>query len=57
MRTVEETRKRIQDVQSCIKKKEAYRKKEAGMTGGGPPTEVTFKPWELTVSDTFTSAK
>lgn len=31
--------------------KEAYRKKEAGMTGSGPYTEVTFKPWELTVND------
>lgn len=53
LRTVEETRKRLQDVQSCIKKKEAYRKKEADMTGGGPPTEITFKPWELTILSTI----
>lgn len=31
--------------------KEAYRKKEASMTGGGPHTEVPIKPWELTISD------
>eukprot|EP00105_Crassostrea_gigas_P034081 XP_019918229.1 PREDICTED: uncharacterized protein LOC105349154 [Crassostrea gigas] len=23
------------------------------MTGGGPPTEVTFKPWELTILSTI----
>lgn len=23
------------------------------MTGGGPPTEVTFKPWELTILGTL----
>lgn len=33
--------------------KEAYRKNESGMTGGGPYTEVTFKHWELTILSTI----
>ena len=53
VRTVEETKKRIQDAQSYIQKKEACRKREACMTGGGPLTEFRFKPWEMTVSFQF----
>ena len=49
-RTVEETKKRVQDSQTSIKKKEASRKKEASKTGGGPRPDVLFKPWELMVS-------
>lgn len=41
---VEKTLKRLQDVQSCIKKKEAFRKKKAGMTGGGPLHRSLLKP-------------
>nr|XP_034299453.1 uncharacterized protein LOC105331836 isoform X4 [Crassostrea gigas] len=52
-RTLDETKKRFQDAQSAIKKKEAFRKRETNKTGGGPPPEVNFKPWELTILSTI----
>ncbi|XP_062620184.1 uncharacterized protein LOC134281773 [Saccostrea cucullata] len=54
-RTTDETKKRIQDVQSSIKKKEAFRKREAMKTGGGPLAEVQMKPWELVLLSTIPS--
>eukprot|EP00105_Crassostrea_gigas_P040150 XP_019924298.1 PREDICTED: uncharacterized protein LOC105331836 isoform X2 [Crassostrea gigas] len=54
-RTLDETKKRFQDAQSAIKKKEAFRKRETNKTGGGPPPEVNFKPWELTILSTIPS--
>ncbi|XP_062597032.1 uncharacterized protein LOC134258485 isoform X2 [Saccostrea cucullata] len=52
-RTTDETKKTVQDVQSSIKKKEAFRKREAMKTGGGPLTEVQLKPWELVLLSTI----
>nr|XP_022306165.1 uncharacterized protein LOC111112726 [Crassostrea virginica]XP_022306166.1 uncharacterized protein LOC111112726 [Crassostrea virginica] len=36
-----------------LRKKEACRKREACMTGGGPLTEFRFKPWEMTILSTL----
>lgn len=50
VRTVKETKKKILDSQSNVKKKEAFRKRVAARIGGGPYFAVSFKPWELIVS-------
>ena len=47
-RTVDETKKRYQDAQSAIKKKEATRRKELGKTDGGPLPDIPMKAWEKT---------
>ncbi|XP_061164451.1 nuclear apoptosis-inducing factor 1-like [Saccostrea echinata] len=52
-RTLDETKKKIQDSLSSVKKKEAFRKREASRTGGGPCSEVIFKPWEVTLLGTI----
>ncbi|XP_048752511.1 uncharacterized protein LOC125664050 isoform X2 [Ostrea edulis] len=53
VRTVKETKKKILDSQSNVKKKEAFRKRVAARTGGGPYFAVSFKPWELIVLGTI----
>ena len=43
-------RKEFRMPSPTLRKKEACRKREACMTGGGTLTEFKFKPWEMTVS-------
>jgi hypothetical protein len=50
MREVEEIKKKLKDVRSQVKKREAQRKAVSKKTGGGPPPEGFFKAWELDVS-------
>ncbi|XP_062585602.1 uncharacterized protein LOC134247254 [Saccostrea cucullata] len=52
-RSLDETKKKIQDSLSSVKKKEAFRKREASKTGGGPCTEIIFKPWEVSLLGTI----
>ncbi|XP_033753137.1 uncharacterized protein LOC117336634 [Pecten maximus] len=49
VRTIEETKKRWQDALSSVKKKEAFRRRQMTGTGGGPPPDLTLKPWERIV--------
>lgn len=49
-REVEEVKKRWKDAKMSVKKKEATRKNIVKRTGGGPPPDIAFKPWELDVS-------
>ncbi|XP_041361588.1 uncharacterized protein LOC121377595 [Gigantopelta aegis] len=55
VRTSDEVKKRWQDAQCSVKKKESMRVKESGKTGGGPAPEVLFKPWELIVLRTLSA--
>lgn len=45
-RTIEEVKKKWQDAQSSIKKKEGERLKSSRLTGGGPAPDISFKPLE-----------
>lgn len=49
-REVEDVKKRWKDAKTAVKKKESKRKSGLQKTGGGPPVDVTFRPWELDVS-------
>lgn len=42
-------KKRWKDIKLRVKKKEAARKQGQRKTGGGPPPNVEFKPWEIEV--------
>lgn len=42
-------KKRWKDAKMSVKKKEATRKNIVKRTGGGPPPDIGFKPWELDV--------
>nr|XP_022300425.1 uncharacterized protein LOC111108680 [Crassostrea virginica] len=48
-REVEDVKKRWKDAKTAVKKKESKRKSGIQKTGGGPPVDVTFRPWELDV--------
>ncbi|XP_078309333.1 uncharacterized protein LOC111131238 [Crassostrea virginica] len=48
-REVEDVKKRWKDAKTAVKKKESKRKSGLQKTGGGPPVDVTFRPWELDV--------
>ncbi|XP_062620631.1 nuclear apoptosis-inducing factor 1-like, partial [Saccostrea cucullata] len=45
-REVGDVRKKWQDLQSAVKKKESQRRKSMRQTGGGPMELGAFKPWE-----------
>ena len=49
-REVEEVKKRSKNAKTAVTKKESKRKSGLQKTGGGPPVDVTFRPWELDVS-------
>ena len=49
VRTVDETKKRWNDVKGSVKKKESMRKREMVKTGGGSPLHIPFKSWEIDV--------
>lgn len=48
-RDVDDVKKRWKDIKLRVKKKEAARKQGQRKTGGGPPPNVQFKPWEMEV--------
>ncbi|XP_041378040.1 nuclear apoptosis-inducing factor 1-like [Gigantopelta aegis] len=52
-RSVEEVKKKWHDSLSIVKKKESNRLKSMRETGGGPPLEVIFKQWELSILQTL----
>ncbi|XP_078314100.1 uncharacterized protein LOC144619599 [Crassostrea virginica] len=45
-RDVDDVKRRWKDIKLRVKKKEALRKQLVRKTGGGPPPDITFKPWE-----------
>ncbi|CAC5383492.1 unnamed protein product [Mytilus coruscus] len=56
-RGVADVKKKWQDLQSIVKKKEAARRRSLNATGGGPSPEDTTKSWEKAIISTFTNTQ
>ncbi|CAC5406289.1 unnamed protein product [Mytilus coruscus] len=56
-RGVADVKKKWQDLQSIVKKKEAARRRSLNATGGGPSPEGTTKSWEKAIISTFTNTQ
>ena len=51
VRDSSDCKKKWQDISSLTKKKEAFRRRAANGTGGGPAPVQEIKPWEQLVSN------